>query len=167
MGEDPAFRQCAGELGHEMARRGTGLVYGGGSVGLMGVVADAALQNGGCAFGVIPELLLNREVGHAGLTELIVVPDMHTRKAKMMQMSQAFIVLPGGFGTFEEMFEIVTWNQLGYQDKPICLLNVHGYYDSLIAMIQTMTNQDFVTPEQAGGIRVANSPSQALDMVGA
>ena len=112
------------------------LVYGGGRVGLMGLIADEVLACGGRAVGVIPELLLNKEVGHTDLTELHVVPDMHERKKKMADLSDAFVAMPGGVGTFEELFEVYTWAQLGYHQKPVALLDVDGYYDPLLAMLQ-------------------------------
>ena len=127
-GGRPGYARAARELGAEIARRGLGVVYGGASVGLMGEVADAAMAAGGEAVGVIPEALVAKEVAHERLTRLIVTKDMHERKATMADLADAFVALPGGFGTFEELFEIITWAQLGLHDKPIGLLNVDGYY---------------------------------------
>jgi uncharacterized protein (TIGR00730 family) len=137
-GSDPAFAQAARLLGIMIAKSKRTLVYGGGSVGLMGIVADAAMEHGATVIGVIPEGLMGKEVDHRGITELIVTPDMHTRKAKMASISDAFIALPGGFGTLEELFEVLTWRQLDFHLKPCGILNVNGYYDSLIQFIDRM-----------------------------
>ncbi|MBW3568378.1 MAG: TIGR00730 family Rossman fold protein, partial [Proteobacteria bacterium] len=128
-GRNSVFAKAARELGREMADRRLGLVYGGGRVGLMGEIAEAVMSSGGEAVGVIPDALLKREVGHGALTRLEVVDSMHERKARMAELSDGFIALPGGFGTFEEWFEIVTWAQLGIHDKPCVLLNVAGYFE--------------------------------------
>ncbi|MFN3630785.1 MAG: TIGR00730 family Rossman fold protein [Casimicrobiaceae bacterium] len=135
VGRDPAFRRAAETLGQALAARGIGIVYGGGGVGLMGVVADAALAAGGEVIGVIPEALKAHELEHKGLTALHTVPDMHSRKAMMLALSDAVIALPGGFGTMDELFEALTWSQLDYQRKLCGLLNVSGYYDALLAWI--------------------------------
>ncbi|MFL6858294.1 MAG: TIGR00730 family Rossman fold protein, partial [Allosphingosinicella sp.] len=132
MGADPAFADTARELAEEMARRGLGLVYGGGHRGLMGVVADAMLAAGGKAYGVIPQALVDLEVAHTGLTELHTVANMHERKAKMTDLCDGFVALPGGIGTFDELFEAWTWNALGYHAKPFALLNVSGFWDGLV-----------------------------------
>ena len=132
-GDLPAYADAARAVGTEIGRRGWQLVYGGGRAGLMGVVADAALAAGAAVVGVIPQSLMVRELGHAGLTELHVVDTMHQRKTMMAERSDAFLALPGGIGTFEELFEVWTWRQLGYHDQPIGLLNVAGYYDPLLA----------------------------------
>lgn len=146
-GLNPVFVETATELGAFLARENVELVYGGGRVGLMGAVADAVMRNGGKVIGVIPEPLATREVAHGGLTELIVVNSMHERKAKMAELADGFIALPGGFGTFEEFCEIVTWAQLGIHRKPCSLLNIAGFYDSLIALIRHSTEQKFIRPE--------------------
>ena len=146
-GGRPDYRTAAVELGTELATRGIGLVYGGGNVGLMGLLADAVLQHGGEAIGVIPEQLMALEVGHTGLTALHVVKSMHERKALMADLSDAFIAMPGGFGTLEEFCEIVTWSQLGLHVKPCGLLNVVGYYSPLLAMFDQAVNERFLTQE--------------------
>src|SRR5918997_6289064 len=138
-GADPAFAEVARALGIAMARRGIGLVYGGGRLGLMGIVADAVLDSGGEAYGVIPQALIDLEVAHTGLTELHIVTTMHERKAKMTDLTDAFVALPGGIGTFDELFEAWTWNALGYHAKPFCLLNVDGFWDRLIEFIDHAT----------------------------
>ncbi len=146
-GANLQYLQAAEEVGVFLAQNGIELVYGGGRVGLMGKVADTVLANGGKVIGVIPEQLATREVAHSGLTELIVVSSMHERKAMMAELSDGFIAMPGGFGTFEEFCEIVTWAQLGIHQKPCALLNVAGFYDSLIAMIDYSTSQNFIRQE--------------------
>jgi uncharacterized protein (TIGR00730 family) len=135
---------AARDLGRTLAQRGLGIVFGGGKVGLMGVIADAALAAGGEAIGVIPEALVAREIAHNGLTELRVVRSMHERKTLMADLADAFIALPGGFGTFEEFFEAVTWTQLGIHSKPCGLLNVEGYYDALLALLERAVSDGFI-----------------------
>ncbi len=162
-GARAAFAQAATAIGAEIGRRGWQLVYGGGRAGLMGRVADAALHAGGRVVGVIPRSLMEREVGHPGLSELHVVETMHERKRMMAERSDAFIALPGGIGTFEELFEVWTWRQLGYHDKPIGLLNVEGYYDALLGFLgQTVTN-GFVSEPQRTLLDVATEPASLLD----
>lgn len=144
VGLRPAFATAARELGGTLAERGLGVVFGGGKVGLMGVLADAALAAGGEAIGVIPEALVAREVGHNGLTRLHVVRSMHERKTLMADLADAFIALPGGYGTFEEFFEAVTWTQLGIHQKPCGLLNVDGYYDALLELLVGAVADGFI-----------------------
>lgn len=144
VGQDPAFREAAEAVGRTLAARGVGIVYGGGGVGLMGVVADAALAAGGEVIGVIPEALKAHELEHKGLTTLHTVPDMHSRKAMMLALSDAVIALPGGFGTMDELFELLTWRQLGLHAKPMGLLNVNGYYDGLLAQMHHMEKEGFL-----------------------
>ncbi|MET7993075.1 TIGR00730 family Rossman fold protein [Amycolatopsis sp. NPDC005232] len=144
MGFTPAYAEAAAELGKLLAQRGIGLVYGGASVGTMGVVADAALAAGGEVIGVIPEALSSVEIAHAGLTELHVVPDMHQRKAKMAALSDGFLTLPGGAGTLEELFEVWTWAQLGLHSKPIGLVDVGGYYGPLVSFSDHMVTEGFL-----------------------
>jgi uncharacterized protein (TIGR00730 family) len=156
------YRIAAEELGTELARRNIGLVYGGGNVGLMGVLADAVLKAGGEAVGVIPENLMEREVGHNGLTKLHVVRSMHERKALMADLSDAFIALPGGFGTFEEFCEIVTWAQLGLHAKPCGILNVQGYYSPLLAMFDHAVQERFLKPENRELVLARDSVSGLL-----
>ena len=145
-GGDPVYATTAGELGRLLASRRTTLVYGGGHVGLMGVIAEAALRAGGEVIGVIPEGLKQRELAYDNLTELIVTHTMHERKQRMADLSDGFIALPGGFGTFEELCEIVTWAQLGIHDKPCGLLNVNGYYDPLLAQFDRALREGFLRP---------------------
>jgi uncharacterized protein (TIGR00730 family) len=153
-----AYTDAARRVGEALARDGLGLVYGGGRVGLMGVVADAALAAGGRVVGVIPDPLATREIAHDGLTELHVVAGMHERKALMAVKSAAFLALPGGVGTFEELFEIVTWAVLGLHNKPIGLLNVEGYYNPLLAMLDHAVAERFVRPEHLAMLVVSDRP---------
>lgn len=146
-GLDPAHGQAARDCGTFIGQHGWGLVYGGGSTGLMGTVANAALAAGAPVIGVIPERLIQRELGHGGVTELQVVDSMHQRKQLMAQQSDAFVALPGGIGTMEEIFEIWTWRQLGYHHKPLGLLNVAGYYDDLLRFIERSRESGFLWPD--------------------
>jgi len=150
VGSNPVYRQTAESLGLLLAHRKIGLVYGGGNIGLMGVLADSVLAAGGGAIGVIPESLMQKEVGHAGLTELRIVKSMHERKALMSDLSDGFIAMPGGFGTFEEFCEVVTWSQLGIQSKPCGLLNVEGYYDPLLELFDHAVREGFLRDENRG-----------------
>ncbi|WP_147652361.1 TIGR00730 family Rossman fold protein [Vulcaniibacterium gelatinicum] len=147
-GSRPAYAERAIALGTRLAREGLTLVYGGGNVGLMGLLADAALEAGGEVIGVIPEQLVEWEVAHQGLTRLEVVANMHERKARMFDLADAFIALPGGFGTLDEMFEMLTWRQLGLGDKPCAFLDVEGFYDPLLAMLDRMVAERFLHPDQ-------------------
>jgi len=153
-GARPAYLQAARELGTQLARRDCSVVYGGGHVGMMGALADGALAAGGRVIGVIPEHLMRPEVAHQGLTELLVVDSMHTRKRIMASRSDAFVVLPGGYGTFEEMFEMVTWRQLELHAKPVGLVNVEGYFDHLLAFLQHAAGQQFIRPQHRGLLTV-------------
>ncbi len=153
-GEDPAYAEAARAVGEQIGRNGAQLVYGGGRAGLMGIVADAALAAGARVVGVIPQALMSRELGHAGLSELHVVDTMHERKRLMAERSDAFVALPGGIGTLEELFEVWTWRQLGYHDKPLGLLNVGGYYDRLLAFLGETEAQGFVQPAQSRLLQV-------------
>jgi hypothetical protein len=146
-----------------LSENGIAIVYGGGSVGLMGILADAALACGGSVIGVIPEHLTAREIAHDRLTELHVVRSMHERKALMMKLSDAFIALPGGLGTLEELFEILTWNQLGLHAKPCGLLNVRGYYDPLVAFLDRAVDQFFLRPEHRDLLLVENDAGRLLE----
>ena len=163
MGSDPAFADVARALGEELARRGLGLVYGGGHRGLMGVVADAVLAGGGEALGVIPQSLVDLEVAHAGLTELHTVITMHERKAKMTELCDAFIALPGGIGTFDELFEAWTWNALGYHAKPFCLLQVNGFWDGMLGFLDHTTASGFMSRERREQLLVAETIGEALE----
>ncbi len=144
-GADLAYRAAARDLGHGLAERGIEIVYGGASVGLMGALADAALESGGRVTGVIPQSLVDREVAHPGLSDLRVVDSMHERKALMAELSDAFVALPGGIGTLEELFEVYTWNQLGLHAKPLGLFNVRGYFDGLVRFLDHAVQERFVT----------------------
>lgn len=163
VGRDPAFRATAEALGRLLVARGYGLVYGGGSVGLMGVLADAALAAGGHVVGVIPHALAAREVAHQGLTEMRVTPSMHARKALMAELADGFVAMPGGFGTLEELLEIVTWAQLGIHAKPVGILNVSGYYESLIRLVDHGVAEGLILPENRDLFIVADSPAALLD----
>lgn len=165
-GTRPAYASAAAAVGAEIGRRGWQLVYGGGRAGLMGRVADAALAAGGWVTGVIPRTLMEREVGHTGLSELHVVDTMHERKRMMAERCDAFIALPGGIGTFEELFEVWTWRQLGYHDKPIGLLNVDGYYDTLLGFLGQSVAHGFVSEPQRALLEVAAEPVGLLDAIG-
>lgn len=144
---DPAFMANAREVGAAFAARGIGLVYGGGRLGLMGAIADAVLAGGGEAIGVIPQALVAAEIAHRGLTELHVVDTMHQRKAMFTDLADGFVTLPGGTGTMDELWEAMSWAQLGYHGKPVGLLNVAGYYDGLIAFVETMASTGFLRPQ--------------------
>lgn len=147
---DPAYIACARQVGETLARRGIGLVYGGGRLGLMGAVADAALAAGGEVIGIIPDALVGAEVAHRSLTQLEVVADMHARKARFTALSDGFITLPGGVGTMDELWEAVSWSQLGYHAKPVGILNMNGYYDHLLAFNRQMIETGFVRAAHAG-----------------
>jgi uncharacterized protein (TIGR00730 family) len=162
-GVDPPFRSAAADLGRALAERDLELIYGGGSVGLMGVLADAVLAAGGRATGVIPERLMEREVGHSALSDLLVVPNMHARKAKMAELSDAFLALPGGLGTLEEFFETLTWAQLGYHAKPIGLLQVNGYFDRLLDFLDHTVAAGFVSRHHRRLFIVENTVQAMLD----
>jgi hypothetical protein len=166
-GGEPAFHAAARALGTAIGRRGWQLVYGGGRAGLMGMVADATLAAGGRAVGVIPASLMKRELGHAGLHELHVVETMHQRKQLMAERADAFLALPGGIGTFEELFEVWTWRQLGYHDKPVGLLNAAGYYDALLQFLAHTERSGFVDPSQRALLQVATDPDTLLDTLAA
>jgi uncharacterized protein (TIGR00730 family) len=162
-GADPRFAADAETLGRAIGERGWQLVYGGGRAGLMGLVANAALSAGAPVVGVIPQSLMDREVGHRGLTELHVVQTMHERKLMMAERSDAFIALPGGIGTFEELFEVWSWRQLGYHDKPLGLLNVAAYYDPLLGFMSATVQQGFVTAPQHDLLQVDTDAVALLD----
>jgi uncharacterized protein (TIGR00730 family) len=166
-GSDPAFAAAAQAAGEMMAARGIGLVYGGGRLGLMGVVADAVLSNGGEAHGVIPQALIDLEVAHRGLTELHIVTSMHERKAKMTELTDAFLALPGGIGTFDELFEAWTWNALGYHAKPFALLNVGGFWDGLLDFLDTATSSGFMSPARRAQLLVASEVDEAIEKLDA
>jgi uncharacterized protein (TIGR00730 family) len=162
-GARPEYTEAARVLAGELARRGLGLVYGGGSVGLMGVLADAALASGIEVVGVIPRPLASRELVHAGLTELRLVASMHERKATMASLADAFIAMPGGLGTLEELLEVLTWSQLGIHRKPTGILNVAGYWTALLRLLDHATAERFVHPEYLAFLLAADTPSTLLD----
>ena len=162
-GADLAYRAAATDLGHRLAERGIELVFGGASVGLMGAVADAALEGGGHVIGVIPQSLVEREIAHPGLGDLRVVDSMHERKAVMAELADAFVALPGGVGTLEELFEVYTWNQLGLHAKPLGLFNVRGYFDGLARFLDHATAERFVTPQHRAMLLVHEDLDELLD----
>ncbi len=166
-GDNPAYADAAARLGRTLAERNVALVYGGGHVGLMGVVADAALEAGGVVIGVMPKSLVDREISHAGLTKLHVVSSMHERKALMSKLSEGFVALPGGNGTLEEFFEVLTWAQLGEHGKPCGLLNVAGYYDPLLAVFDRMVDEAFLKPDHRKLVLVEEEPTALLAKFGA
>ena len=162
-GRRAAYRRGAEALGQALAARQIELVYGGAQLGLMGVVADACLAAGGRVIGVLPETLDRIEIGHRGLTELHIVTTMHERKALMADLSEGFIALPGGLGSLEELFEVWTWTQLGIHRKPLGLLNVEGFYDSLVAFVDQQVEEAFVKPEHRGILASAADPDVLID----
>jgi uncharacterized protein (TIGR00730 family) len=166
-GARTSYTLAAQQLGQAIGARGWQLVYGGGKVGLMGEVADATLAAGGRVVGVIPESLQKLEVGHRGLQELHVVPTMHIRKQMMAERAHAFIAMPGGIGTLEELYEVWTWRQLGYHDQPIGLLNVDGYYDALLRFMEHSVREGFLSAAQMDSVRVSSDPLALLDEMSA
>jgi uncharacterized protein (TIGR00730 family) len=165
-GKDAIYADAARETGDLLARGGHTLIYGGGNVGLMGIVADAALSSGGKVTGVIPDFLIKREVGHQGLTNLIEVRSMHERKKKMADLADAFIALPGGWGTLDELAEILTWRQLGLIDQPIGLLNINFFFSPLLSQMETMLKNGFIRLENMKFLTVENSPRKLLTALG-
>jgi uncharacterized protein (TIGR00730 family) len=164
-GTDPAFTHAAVAIGQELAQRGIELVYGGGRVGLMGSVADSVLNEGGTVHGIITTALLDAEVGHTGLTSLEVVDSMHDRKLRMADMADAFLALPGGFGTWDELFEVITWTQLGIHSKPVALLNTNGYWDGLLQQTKHAAANGFMKEIHADLLRSASEPKEAIDLL--
>ncbi|MBM4374998.1 MAG: TIGR00730 family Rossman fold protein [Deltaproteobacteria bacterium] len=160
---DPRWLDVARAMGTALAARGIDVVFGGGHVGLMGAVADAALAAGGRVHGVIPEKLFELELAHEGVTTLEVVRTMHERKLRMAERSDGFVALPGGFGTLEEIFEATTWTQLGYHDKPVGLLNAHGFYDGLLAFLEHAAEQGFVRPPHREMLQAATEPGALIE----
>lgn len=165
-GHDGAYIEAARALADALSERGLGLVYGGASIGMMGAVADGVLARGGEVIGVIPQALMHKEVAHADLDELVVTEGMHERKQTMVRRSDGFIALPGGLGTLEELFEILTWAQLRFHAKPCGLLNVNGYFDHLVAFLDSAVEQGFINPEHRAMLRVAETPAMLLDALG-
>ena len=164
-GADPLYAHTAKELGKQIADAGMALVYGGATVGLMGIVADAAFAGGAEVIGVMPEVLMDREIAHRGITHFHVVKTMHERKALMYQHADAFIALPGGYGTLDEFIEIVTWAQLKIHQKPCILINTNGYYDSFLAFLDHAASQGFLKAENRKLIQVKDSAASALELV--
>lgn len=162
-GTDPAFREAAERLGRSVAEHGVRLIYGGGSIGLMGIVADAVLSAGGDVIGVIPDFLIRTEVGHRRLTDLVITGSMHDRKRRMFEMADAFVVLPGGLGTLDETFEILTWKQLRLHDAPIIVLNVNGYWTPLATLIEATVRGGFAHQSVLDLITVVDTPEEVLD----
>jgi uncharacterized protein (TIGR00730 family) len=162
-GKNPAYSLAAANLAKQLCKRDIGLVYGGAAVGVMGAIADAVLEAGGEAVGVIPKSLAVKEVAHENLSELHVVASMHERKAMMAELADGFIALPGGWGTLEEIFEILTWAQLGFHDKPCGLLNIEGYYDGLIGFLENSFEQQFVNELYRPMLMRAHEPAALLD----
>jgi uncharacterized protein (TIGR00730 family) len=164
-GNDPAYREAAIRLGTLMARRGVRLVYGGGSIGLMGVIADAVLAAGGEAIGVIPDFLVRYEVGHRRVTELVVTGSMHDRKRQMFEMADAFVILPGGLGTLDETFEIVTWKQIRLHNSPIVILDVGGYWAPLRALIEATVSAGFAHASTGELLSFVRTPEEVLQVL--
>lgn len=164
-GNRPIYCESAWQLGEALAERGLGLVFGAGHVGLMGVLADAVLRAGGEAIGVIPRALVDRELAHQRLTQLHVVETMHERKALMSDLADGFLAMPGGFGTADELFEILTWSQLGIHTRPIGLLNVEGFFDSLLRWIDHIVDEGFLPPQHRQLLRTADDPARLLDLL--
>ncbi|MCX6316074.1 MAG: TIGR00730 family Rossman fold protein [Bacteroidetes bacterium] len=164
-GNNPVFAQDAAILGKLMAQKGVRLIYGGGSAGLMGVIADTVMQHGGQVTGFIPKILLEWEVQHRGISELVICDDMHERKRKIYSVSDAAIILPGGFGTLDELFEIVTWNQLTIHDKEIYILNTGGFYNHLIAHIEMMKQENFLYEDAIKRITILDDPTALLPFI--
>jgi uncharacterized protein (TIGR00730 family) len=165
MGSRPEFRTAAADLGRVLAQAGVGVVYGGSSVGLMGVLAEAAMAAGGEVIGIIPELLVEAEVAAARLTRLEVVPTLHARKARMTELGDAFAALPGGLGTLEELFEALTWRQLRIHDKPVALVNVCGAWDPLLASLDAAVADGFIRPASRARLLVVDGPGDLLAAV--
>ena len=164
-GAQPIFADAARATAQAMVSHGVDLVYGGGRLGLMGMIADGVLERGGHVFGVIPEALVNLEVAHTGVTELYTVANMHERKAKMTDLADAFLALPGGIGTLDELFEAWSWNALGYHAKPFCLLNVEGFWDGMIEFIDHATDSGFLSRQRRNQLLVASTPDEALELL--
>jgi len=164
-GGDPRFEEAARELGRTMAERGLELVYGGGRLGLMGIVADTVIAYGGRTYGVIPRALVDKEVAHSGLTELITVTTMHERKARMTELCDAFVCLPGGIGTLDEMFEAWTWNALGYHCQPFALLNVAGFWTPFIEFMGHVSRSGFLSQKRLDQLIIGETPEQVINLL--
>lgn len=165
VGASPAYAEAARGMAQAMVANNIALVYGGGNVGLMGVIADEVLRLGGEATGIIPKALMDKEVGHIGLTRLHIVKDMHERKAMMASLSDGFVAMPGGIGTLEELFEVFTWSQLGLHDKPIGLLNVNGFYDGLTGFLQHVVTEGFLKTDQTSLLLSEPEPQLLIERI--
>ncbi len=165
IGNDPRFANAAIEIGTYLAKNNITFVYGGGRIGLMGIIADTVLNNGGKVTGIIPKFLSTKEIKHDGLTECYEVDDMHTRKQMMYQLSDAFVALPGGFGTLDELFEIITWHQLSLHSKPVIIYNVEGYYDHLLQMIDKMESEQFIQENYRKYLKHARSLNEIIELL--
>jgi uncharacterized protein (TIGR00730 family) len=164
-GSDPRFEEAARELGRAMAERGIDLVYGGGRLGLMGIIADTVIAFGGRTYGVIPRALVDQEVAHTGLTELHEVTTMHERKAKMTELCDAFVCLPGGIGTLDEMFEAWTWNALGYHAKPFALLNIAGFWTPFVGFMEHVSASGFLSKTRLQQLLVGDTPDEVMNLL--
>jgi uncharacterized protein (TIGR00730 family) len=161
-GNNPIYANAAKELGYLIAKGNHTLIYGGGNVGLMGIIADAVLEGKGEVIGVIPKFLMDREVGHTGLTSLEIVTSMHERKKRMADLSDAFVAIPGGWGTLEEIAEILTWKQLGLLTQPVAVLNTNRFFDPLLAQMKSMVKEGFLREENFSSIQSSDSPAEML-----
>lgn len=164
-GVSPKYTNLAKEFGETLAKKGYGLVYGGGCVGLMGIIADTVLENGGKVIGVIPSSLSDKELAHTGVTKLHIVNSMHERKALMASYADAFVAMPGGAGTLEEIFEVWTWGQLGYHEKPVAFLEVNGFYENLFSFIKHVTNEGFINPIHQKMLIMEKDPKELLQKI--
>jgi uncharacterized protein (TIGR00730 family) len=164
-GFNPVFAESARKLGSLMAQKSIRLVYGGGNVGLMGILADSVISASGEVIGVIPDFLIKREVGHKGITSLEVVDSMHQRKQRMADLADAFMALPGGWGTMDELAEILTWKQLGLINQPVILININGFFDPLLSQMRSMKEEGFLRPEYFNSLQVAASPEDAISKI--
>jgi uncharacterized protein (TIGR00730 family) len=164
-GLNPVYGSVAKELGFLLAQNNHSLIYGGGNVGLMGVIADAVLEKGGKVTGIIPKFLMDREVGHTGLTSLEIVTSMHERKKRMADLSDVFIAIPGGWGTLEEIAEILTWKQLGLLNQPVGVLNINKFFDPLLAQMQGMVTEGFLQDQNFQSIKTSDSPAKILSLL--
>jgi uncharacterized protein (TIGR00730 family) len=164
-GSDPRFADAAREMGEAIVERGLELVYGGGRLGLMGIVADTVINAGGTAYGVIPRALVDKEVAHTGLTDLFTVTTMHERKAKMTELCDAFVCLPGGIGTLDELYEAWTWNALGYHAQPFALLNTAGFWTPFVSMMEHICEAGFLSRPRLGQMLVADTPGEAINLL--
>ncbi|MBS1488210.1 MAG: TIGR00730 family Rossman fold protein [Bacteroidetes bacterium] len=165
-GHDSQYQKATAEIGRLLAKSNSTLVYGGGNIGLMGILADEVLSHGGKVIGVIPHFLMKKEVGHTGLTQLEIVNTMHERKRRMAEISDAFITLPGGWGTLDEFAEIISWKQLGLIDQPVGILNTNSFFDLLIAQMKKMVNDGFLNPKDFSAIKISDNPHTLLTLMG-